>query len=103
SADQARLWPANQPDLPIALNPVGDSILVPPRRTSLRDRVTFRSTARMSSTMVAKRTDGALRGFRTADGRAEIHHRLCEVAGASVRNHRERQAFDLHPCGPPPG
>src|SRR5437764_247421 len=103
SAEQSARRPADEPDVPIALNPVGQPIPVMPRRTRLQDRVTFRITARMSSTMVAERTDATLRGLRTADGRAEIHHRLREVAGASVGNHPEGQPLDLLLCGLPHG
>ena len=87
SAEQASGRPADQPDAAVALDPPGDAVAVRPRApracgAGKASGVAARASARNRAASGQSPQRGAL---RAADRRAEVHHRLGEIARRGPR------------------
>ena len=69
-----------------------------PSRFGIRARKRFRVAARARRAAFVPRAKSASRLLRRADGGAEVHHRLGEIAGAALRRQFARQPAQLRLC-----
>src|SRR4051812_29719469 len=86
ATEQALSRPANQPDIAVPLNPMSDAELVPTSGTVLGRRKGLGIAACVCRASGPQRAIAAARILRTADGRAEVHHRLNEIPGPLFRH-----------------
>src|SRR4051812_16091385 len=95
SAKQPLGWSSHEPHVSIAFRPISDAETVGPLAAGLRRRECFGRSAGEGAARGLQRTRAAERLLRTTDRRAEVHHRLDEIAGPIVRHHGEEETFDV--------
>src|SRR4051812_11686252 len=95
STEHAFDRPANQPDMTVALDPIGDAVFVRANTPKLWRRKRFGVAAGIGCAMRRERAVAAARVPGPADGRSKVHHRLDEIAGPITGHHRQREALDL--------
>src|SRR4029079_19712190 len=86
-------------DAAVALDPPGDAVTQWPDPPFTRGRKGLGRSACTRPAISSQGAGAASRSFWPANGRAEIHHRLGEVASATVRDYRLDQRLDLSAPG----
>src|SRR4051794_23260960 len=80
SAEKPFGRPPNQPDMTVALDPVSQAIFMGSNTTKLRRGKGLGVAAGIGRAMRRERAVATARVPGAADGRAEVHHRLDEIA-----------------------